>query len=209
MTRRTFAPGGALWRLAYNPCMFHALQQLVGTAVMERLTLLLNHVIAAEPIATQRLRPHAGRCIRFHLQGWPSLLPTPPALVFGVTPAGLVEWLAEQAPAEADLTVTIDAANPARSIVQGLAGRRPPVEIAGDAGFATDVSWLMDNLRWDLQDDLARLVGQGPAGELGRLARAAASGLRDTVAAWTSRARGAGVGGASGGTGGAPGQPPR
>jgi len=40
------------------------------------------------------------------MQGWPALLPPPPALAFRVTPAGLLEWCGgEQAPADADLRV--------------------------------------------------------------------------------------------------------
>src|SRR3982751_5764223 len=70
-----------------------------------------------------------------------------------------------------DLELTVDASNPARSVVESLAGRRPAVGIVGDAALATDVSWLMDNLRWDPQDDLARFIGEAPAHELARLGR--------------------------------------
>jgi ubiquinone biosynthesis protein UbiJ len=173
--------------------MLHTLQQLLGTAVMERFVLVLNHVLAAEPVAVQRLKPHAGRCIRLQLSGWPSLLPPLPELAFTVTPAGLIEWCATGAPPAPDLCVTIDASNPARLVARGIAGQRPPVDVAGDAGLATDVSWLIDNLRWDLQEDLARLIGPAPAHELARVGRLFADGLRDAVAAFgtlASRARG-------------------
>ena len=161
------------------------------TAAMQRITLLANHVIAGEPVALQRLRPHAGRCLRVQLQGWPALLPPVPELAFVITPAGLLEWC-EGAPAPtADLQVTLDVSNPARVLVQGLAGQRPPVDVAGDARLATDVSWLMDNLRWDMQDDLARFIGEAPAAELARVGAAAAAGLRDAVSALAGKARGA------------------
>ena len=65
---------------AYNPCMLHSLQQLFGNALIERFTLMVNHVISSEAAAVQRLRPHAGRCIRLHIIGWPSALPPLPAL---------------------------------------------------------------------------------------------------------------------------------
>ena len=42
-----------------------------GNAAMERITLLLNHVIAAEPVATERLRPHSGRSVQLVWTGWP------------------------------------------------------------------------------------------------------------------------------------------
>ena len=37
---------------AYNEEMLHALQQMLAPAVMERLTLLANHVLAGESVAT-------------------------------------------------------------------------------------------------------------------------------------------------------------
>lgn len=162
--------------------MLDTLQQLAGTAFMQRFTLWLNHVLASESVAVQRLRPHAGRCIRLQLSGWPSLLPRLPELSFVITPAGLVEWTGSDAPPLPDLRLSIDASNPARSMVQGLAGTRPAVDVSGDAALAADVSWLMDNLRWDLQDDLARLIGQAPAHELAQIGGKLADGLRGAVA---------------------------
>jgi ubiquinone biosynthesis protein UbiJ len=172
--------------------MLQTLQQLASTAFMERLTLWLNHVIASESAALQRLRPHAGRCIRLQATGWPSLLPALPELSFVVTPAGLLEWSPARPAGLPDLELTVDASNPARSVVEGLAGRRPAVGIVGDSTLATDVSWLMDNVRWDVQDDLARVIGDGPAHELARVGGWLAAGLRDalgTLAGLTTRGR--------------------
>ena len=72
--------------------MFNAFNSLIAPAVMERLTLLINHVLSGEPVAMQRLRPHSGKTVELTLQGWPALLPTPPLLAFFITPAGLLEW---------------------------------------------------------------------------------------------------------------------
>ncbi|WP_290869026.1 hypothetical protein [Aquabacterium sp.] len=44
-----------------------------------------------------------------------------------------------------------------------LTGQRPDVNIEGDASLAEAASWLMKNLRWDVQDDLARWLGNTPA----------------------------------------------
>ena len=166
---------------AYNPCMFHSLNSLLGHAAIERLTLLANHVLASESVATQRLGAHAGRSILVQFDSWPSLLPPLPPTAFRVTPAGLVEWCGDDVPAEPDLRVNIDASNPALAMAQALSGTRPQVAIAGDAAFATDLNWLFDNLRWDVQDDLARIVGQAPAREISRIAGGVAAGLRDAV----------------------------
>ena len=182
--------------------MLEGLKALAERSVMERVVLLVNHVIAAEPAAVARLMPHAGRTVQIELAGWPQLLPAVGPFAFRITPAGLVEWLADSAGATPDLRVAFDAANPALAFTRVVAGERPQVVVSGDAAFATDVDWLIDNLRWDVQDDLARFVGAGPAEQVGRLARAAAAGVREAV-----RTLGALVG-RDGGSTGAPGRPP-
>ena len=160
---------------------------------MERATLLANHVISAEPVAVARLRGHTGRSIRLHFDGWPAVLPPLPATAFMVTPAGLLEWVGQDAgatdTADTDLRVSIDASNPAQAVAQALLGERPKVEVAGDAAFAADLNWLFDNLRWDVQDDLERIVGAAPAREIARLASGVANGLRNAARAAGSMAR--------------------
>ena len=148
---------------------------------MQRVVLLLNHVVASETAATHRLKSHAGRRIGLRLEGLPSLLPDVPPLVFAVTLAGLLEWDgAEHAhDVTPDLQVNVDASNPALLLLQGLAGQRPRIDVAGDAVFASDVNWLFENLRWDVQDDLARIVGDAPARELARFGGFLAPALRE------------------------------
>ncbi len=175
--------------------MFHTIQAALATQVVERATLLVNHVLAGEAVAAQRLRPHVGRSVRLRFDGWPALLPPLPALTFRISPAALLEWCGENAPEQVDLSLAVDASNPALAMVQALAGERPRVDVAGDAGFATDVNWLFDNLRWDLEDDLAKIVGPAPAHEIARLGRGIAKGLSDavrTIRHMTARGRGTG-----------------
>jgi len=158
--------------------MFHALQALAGTAAIERATLLLNHVVAAEPAAMSRLRPFAGRCIQLQFDGWPGWLPPWPPTAFRITPAGLFEWCGDAPPPQTDLRISIDASNPALMAAQALAGTRPRVDVAGDSALAGEIDWLLDNLRWDVEDDLARIVGAAPAREIARVGRAVAAGVR-------------------------------
>ena len=161
--------------------MFHALTSSLQAALVERFVLLLNHVLAAEPVATARLRPHTGRSLQLQLDAWPALLPALPALCFRITPAGLLEWCGAEPLPSPDLRLCLDASNPALAVAQWASGERPRVDIQGDAQFAADLSWLMDNLRWDVQDDLARLVGQAPAHQLARVGTRLAEGLREAV----------------------------
>lgn len=170
--------------------MLQSLQALLAPALAERLTLLLNHVLAAEPAATERLQPHRGAVLTLQLQGWPALLPPPPLLSWRVTPAGLLQWNGAEGlgPALAEATslqASLDAANPALLLARTLAGEAPPLRIEGDAQLAGEVNWLLQNLRWDVAADLERLFGPSvaavlhPAGR--RLGEALRQGLKGLV----------------------------
>ena len=165
--------------------MLEAMKTMAQRSVMERLVLFVNHVISAEPMALDKLRPHAGRQVLIELDGWPALLPPVGPFAFRVTPAGLIEWSDEASAATAavpDLRVAIAAGNPAALLTRMVTGERPKITVSGDAAFAGDLDWLIDNLRWDVQDDLARIVGAGPAREIGRIGGGIASALRQAVA---------------------------
>ena len=160
--------------------MFEAFRTLAKESVMERVVLLVNHVIRAEPVAMARLEPHASQTLAITFVGWPALLPTLPLIEFHVSPAGLVEWQREPVAAAPDLQISVDAGNPALLVARLALGERPAMQVEGDAAFASDVNWLVDNLRWDIEDDLARIVGVAPARELARFAATAAAALRRT-----------------------------
>lgn len=172
-------PNGSQARpAAYNQPMLQRLHALVAPALASRLTLLLNHVLSSERVATERLVPHAGRTVALTLPGWPSLLPPPPTLAWRITPAGLLEEAGEPDLAAPDLAVQLDAANPALLVVRAMAGEAAQVQIEGDAQLAGDVNWLMQNLRWDVAADLERLFGPLVAQQLSQLGRALAAGMR-------------------------------
>lgn len=162
--------------------MLQSLNSLLAPALMERLVLVINHVLAAEPAATQRLQAHDRRVIELQMQGWPSLLPPPPMLAFRVTPAGMLEWCGgAEAAAGADLSVRIDASNPLLLMARAMAGDKPSVAIDGDAQLAADVNWLLQNLRWDIAADMERLFGPTVAYPLHRLGSALAHALRTAL----------------------------
>jgi ubiquinone biosynthesis protein UbiJ len=161
--------------------MLHTLHSLLAPSVVERLTLVINHVLGSEAVATERLRPHAGRRIELQFSAWPGLLPAPPALVWRITPAGLLEWQGLQPEPGADLQVRLDAANPAALAARLLAGEPPPLQIDGDAQLAGDINWLSQNLRWDVAADLERLFGPAVAQQLHRAGQALGGALRAAV----------------------------
>jgi ubiquinone biosynthesis protein UbiJ len=43
------------------------------------------------------------------------------------------------------------------------------------------VAWLVDNVRWDVEEDLSRVVGDATAHTIGRFARSAAEAVRRFV----------------------------
>jgi ubiquinone biosynthesis accessory factor UbiJ len=183
-------PVGLQWLAAYNPRMLQNLNALLLPALTDRLVLVVNHVLAAEPQATARLLPHQGRVLRLEVASLPRLLQPAPELAFEVTPAGLMA--ATAAGASADLRVRIDAANPAALALRALTGEPPAVAIEGDAQLAADIDWLLKNLRWDVEADLERLFGPVVAHELYKLGASLARGLRAAgtqAAAVAGRAR--------------------
>jgi ubiquinone biosynthesis protein UbiJ len=164
-----------------------ALLEPLGREALARTTLLINHVLSAEPEAKRRLQGQVGRSIALAWRAWPGFLPPPPQPQWTITPAGLLDLdetaLAVVVPdggapaGEATLTVALDAADLARWLTSGAVGR-PPLDIRGDAALAAEVSWLAENLRWDIEDDLARVIGDAPAHQLARFGRMLTDGLR-------------------------------
>ena len=176
--------------------MFERMGSLAQRSVMERLALFGNHVLRAEPAAMARLAPHSGQVVMVDLAGWPSLLPPPPSLVFRVTPAGLVEWLetpglelGERSP---DLRIRIEARSLPGVLGAVVAGDRPEVTVEGDAAFAESVQWLIDHVRWDVEEDLSKVIGDAPARMVAQVAGAVAAGLRDAVRRLDAAAAGLG-----------------
>jgi ubiquinone biosynthesis protein UbiJ len=133
-----------------------------------RMVLLVNHVLMQEPEAQARLVRQSGRVLQAQWRGF--------LLRVVATPAGLLE-LAPDA-AQPDLTLTVTEESPWELAQAALRGDKPPVRIAGDVQFAAEINWLVEHVRWDLEEDLSRLVGDVPAHAIGEAARGMARALR-------------------------------
>lgn len=133
--------------------------------MQNRLVLVVNHILQSEPEAMNRLARQKGRTLRFQ---WPWAGATL-ALNLSATPAGLLNL---EGPLDrADLTVVVDEPSVLSMGQALLGGEKPRVRIDGDVQLAAEVNWLVDNLRWDIENDLARLVGDEPAHVMGTLLR--------------------------------------
>ena len=138
---------------------------------LNRLVLFLNHVLMSEPEAMQRLARQKGQRIELV---WQKM-----QLQLLATPAGLFE----QGRFEGfDLRLTVTDESPLDVLAALARGDKPKVRIEGDVQLAAEVNWLIDNVRWDAEEDLARLVGDAPAHTLAQLGRQALAAVRSFVA---------------------------
>jgi ubiquinone biosynthesis protein UbiJ len=139
--------------------------------MQRRLVLLLNHVLQQEPEAQARLKRQAGRVVEAHWRVFSVRLQATPAGLLDIGPI-------TQNP---DLTLTLTDESPF-SLMQGaLRGEKPGVRIAGDVQLAAEVQWLVDHVRWDLEEDLARVFGDAPAHAVATVGRRMAEAVRGFV----------------------------
>jgi ubiquinone biosynthesis protein UbiJ len=138
----------------------------------QRLVLFLNHVLMQEKQAQDRLLRQKGRVV--HLR-WGLF-----SIDLVVTPAGLVD----RAPpaAKPDLTLAVATESPLTVMQSVLAGKPPPVKIEGDVQLAAELGWLAENLRWDAEEDLSRLIGDAPAHAAADAGRRLFEGLKQFLA---------------------------
>lgn len=136
-----------------------------------RIVLLLNHVLQQEKEATARLARQKGRVVLFQ---WRDI-----HLKLLATPAGLLDLANPDLPS--DLTLFVTEASPLALLQSALRGDKPSVRIEGDVQLAAEVNWLVDHVRWDIEEDLARILGDAPAHALGQAARRAAEALRQLL----------------------------
>jgi ubiquinone biosynthesis accessory factor UbiJ len=162
--------------------MLQSVRELVLPAAQARLLLLVNHVVAREPAAVQRLKAHAGRRLAVALVDQPGWLPQLPPMRVTVTPAGLFDGDAEPSRDEPDLTLRMSMPAPPQLLAALSGGPLPAVHIEGAAAVAADMHWLADNLRWDIEADLAQVVGATPARLAMSVGRAARQALRRSFA---------------------------
>lgn len=136
--------------------------------VQHRLVLLLNHVLMQEPEATARLARLNGRVVRIE---WRTL-----SITLAATPAGLLELDFSHKTADLSLLVVDD--SPVSLLQAVVAGGKPPIKIEGDVQLAAEVNWLVDHVRWDVEEDLSRIMGDAPAHAVVSVVKQVVAGLK-------------------------------
>ncbi len=123
----------------------------------------VNHLLARESWARERLTPYAGKTAR--------LACPPVTLILLVQPDGYLSAVDESEAQVFDVTVAVPADAVPAFVQGGQAAVMKHVKIEGDAEFATAIAKLAEHLRWEPEEDLARLIGDGPAWRIATVAR--------------------------------------
>lgn len=119
----------------------------------------------------QRLVGIQGRTLR---ASW-----DPFRMTLSVTPAGMFDLAPDEM--SADLEIEVTQTSPLALAGQLFAGERPSVRIEGDIALAAEIKWLIEHVRWDIEEDMARIIGDAAAGQLAGAARQAGARLRDWI----------------------------
>jgi len=141
------------------------LDQLASDAAVT----LLNRLLARERWARDRLAPFAGRSARIECG--------PFVVQFGVGDGGMLAT----AGAAADVTISMDAASLPQALLEPRAVLRN-VRLAGDAEFAQALSYVLQNLRPEPEEELSRFIGDAAAQRMVGFLRAAFAQAQDAGA---------------------------
>ena len=143
---------------------------------LDALPAAINHLLAGEAWARGELAPHAGKTL--------VVVVSPMTVRMSVSSDSRVERA--DASAVADTTITVPASALPRFATGGPAAVMRDVRIDGDAEFAQVVSHLLQNLRWDVEEDLSRWIGDVAAHRLMTAARGAQAATRRTGERFTA-----------------------
>ncbi len=149
--------------------------------VQQRVVLGLNDVLQQENEAMARISRQKGQVVLVSIAHI--------AIKLIATPAGLLDLAAPDY--KPDLTLTVTDTNPLSLMQATLRGDKPAIQIHGDVQLAAQVNWLVDHVRWDVEEDLSRIVGDALAHSTMQALRQAGEMLKKFAPAPASSAPGA------------------
>lgn len=118
----------------------------------------LNHLLESESWARERLRPFAGSHVL--------IAAGPISLLLCIDERGML--LAGERTETVDVTVTLPADTPVKFLLDRN-GLFAAAKLSGSADIAESLAFVFRNLRWDVEADLARVIGDIPARRLALL----------------------------------------
>jgi ubiquinone biosynthesis protein UbiJ len=140
-------------------------------AVLDRpVILFINHLLAEEQWARDRLVPFAGKRVRV-------TAPALPDLDFAVASDGMLEAVADGDP---DLTIALTPAALPKLLTRDETVLQT-IAFSGDAELAGALQFLFRNLRWEYEEDLSRVVGDVAAHRIATTGRAFAAWQKDAA----------------------------
>ena len=128
----------------------------------------INHLLAQEPWARDRLAAHAGKVACFDGGAL--------SVKLKVAPDGMLCAAAEE---PSNVTIRIKLAD-LPLIMQNRERAFSYVKVEGDADFANTISLLSQSLRWEVEEDLSKWVGDIAAARIAAGARAVIENARST-----------------------------
>lgn len=131
----------------------------------------LNHLIQGESWAQARLMAHSGAQVL--------IASGPFSFRLGIDEHGL--FYPGEAAQDADVSIVLPSDIPFRLLVD-RDNLFSSVKLGGSADIAESLAFVLRNLRWDGEADLAQLIGDIPARRLARLARSMALAIQDSIA---------------------------
>lgn len=131
----------------------------------------LNRLLESESWARERLAPFAGDTVEF-------ALPPLPALRLGIEPDGRLRPATREIAASLLVRLRPDAA---AAFLRGEDHFMRAIDVSGNARLASEVLVLVRHLRWDVEEDLASVVGDVAAHRLVGWASAFAAWQRDAI----------------------------
>jgi ubiquinone biosynthesis accessory factor UbiJ len=142
----------------------------------------LNHLLKSASWARERLRPFAGKVVRFEL--------VPFTVAYTLLETGEVADAAAAATPDASFTLIPGIA---LRMLGGDSDAWQKVAVAGDGALAREILYIAQNLKWDVEEDLSRVFGDvaahrmvSAANELRRWQRDSARSFTRAMAAyWT------------------------
>jgi ubiquinone biosynthesis protein UbiJ len=131
----------------------------------------LNHLIQGEHWAQERLQAHSGAQVLIAAGLFTVRL--------GIDEHGLFHH-PDGNECDADVTITLPPDVPVRLLID-RDKLFSAVKLGGSADIAESLAFVLRNLEWDVEADLARLIGDIPARRLARLGQALAKAIQDSI----------------------------
>ena len=135
-------------------------------------TVALNHLLEAEPWARERLVPFAGAIVELRSAFLPPMR-------LAITAEGRVWPAGREEPASLVLTFGREVVP---ALIRGEDHLARAVQTEGDARLASEMLFLVRHLRWDAEEDLARVLGDAAAHRLATGAREFFASQREALA---------------------------